>query len=525
MKHATRSVFTLTFLFGLVFLIADLYLSSKGAPIWIAGALGVGFILLNFLAAPWWIEYLLDIHWDSNRPELPARNLEFLKQLSTERGLTTPPRVAVIQCAMPNAFTFGHVQTDARIVVTSALLEILTPDEVNAVIAHEVGHIVHWDFIVMTLSSLVPLLLWELCAFLGDNRGYVRLAAYVSYWVSRFGVLSLSRTREYYADQFAAQATRAPGLLSTALLKLGYGMAQYASLRQAQSQPVKASKSARSAGARQTRLDGIFGMLGISNAQPSLSLSGVTPDEAARVIRWDLVNPFARLYEKAATHPLIGRRIEALNKEALAQGQAPTIPIPADLPMDWSNFLTSLILWIAPWICGIVLIARPILFRHSEAHGVIGIILTVLLFASWTARIAYRYPPNFTPHQVRALTENTSVSDMSAIPVRLEGSIVGSTDSTKLTPDLMFQDSTGMIFVLDRQSIPGARILLAQNANTLAGAKVVLDGWYRRKLRPYVELKKLETDDGRIHTSYSCYIQIGWALLACGVLYWLTRWS
>lgn len=524
MKHAIRSAFTLTFLFGLVFLIADLYLSSKGAPLWIAGALGVTFILLNFMVAPWWIEYILDIHWDAKRPELPARNLEFLKQICTERGLAAPPRVAVIDCAMPNAFTFGHGKSNARIVVTTALLEILTPEEVNAVIAHELGHIVHWDFVIMTLASLVPLLLWELYAFIGDRGGYVRLAAYLGYWVSRFSILSLSRTREFYADQFAAQATHTPALLSTALLKLGYGMAQYASLRQAETQASKASRSVKSLKTRQTRLDGVFGVLGISDAQPSLALSGVTPDEAVRVIRWDLVNPFARLYEAAATHPLIGRRIEALNQEAVAQGQAPAIPIPANLPMDWSNFLSSLILWITPWICGAMVIARPIVFQHSASRGTIGLVLTVLLFASWVARIAYRYPPNFTPHQVRALTENTSVSDMFAIPVRLEGTIVGSTDPKKLTPDLMFQDTTGMIFVLDRQSLPGARILLAQNAYTLAGAKVTLDGWYRRKLRPYVELKKLETDDGRIHSSYSCYIQIGWALLACIGMYWLTRW-
>jgi len=521
MKYATRSVFTLTFLFGLVFLVADLYLRHRGAPLWAPALIGIVFILLNYLFAPWWIEYLLEIQWGSQRNEMPARNVDFLKHICAERGMKTP-RIAVIHSAMPNAFTYGHVQSDARIIVTDALLEILTPDEVDAVVAHEVGHIVHWDFIVMTLASLVPLLLWELYAFLGDRGGHVRLAAYLSYWISRFGVLSLSRTREYYADQFAAQTTRAPHLLSTALLKLGYGMAQYASIRKAQVKTVKNAKSAQNV--RQTRLDGVFGLMGISNAQPSLALSGATPDEAARVIRWDLVNPFARIYELAATHPLIGRRIEALNNEAIAQGQAPAIPIPSHLPMDWSNFFASSILWAAPSICGLMLLAGRAFFHHSENRGIIGMSLAVVLFISWMMRIAYRYPSNFQPSEVRTLTENTGVSDMATIAVRLEGEIVGPTDPARLSPDLMFQDKTGMIFVLDRQSLPGARLLLADQAALLAGAKVVLEGWYRRNLRPYVELRKLETDDGRVHSSYSCYIQLVWALLASVALYFITAW-
>ena len=513
MKHATRSVFTLTLLFGLVFLIASLYLSYHHQPVWIAGGIGIAFILLSYLVGPWWIEFILNINWDSSRTALPARNLEFLQQLAAEQGVKMP-RVAVIKCAMPNAFTFGHVPGDARIVVTDALLETLTPEEVNAVIAHEMGHIVHWDFVVMTLASLVPLLLWELYAFLTDEVPLVSLAAYASYWASRYGVLSLSRSREYYADQFAAQVTHSPALLSSALLKIGYGMAQYASVRKAD---VKAKKNVRLA-----RLDGVFGMLGVSNAQPSLALCGVTPDEAARVIRWDLVNPFARIYEFSSTHPLIGRRIQALNKEAIAQGQAPAIPLPQHLPLEWSNFFVACAIWAAPWVCGFLLFAGRFLFHHSDARAIIGLTLTGLLFITWVLRIVYRYPAGFAPSQVRALTEDTKVSDMSAIPVRLEGEIIGSTG--RFSSDLMFQDSTGMMFILDRQSLPGASVLMADKAAQYAGAKVVIEGWNRRSLRPYVELSKLVTEDGRSHRSYSCYIQVGIAFFASVGIFWITRW-
>lgn len=90
---------------------------------------------------------------------------------------------------------------------------------------------------------------------------------------------------------------------------------------------------------------------------------------------------------------------------------------------------------------------------------------------------------------------------MTAIPVRLEGEIIGSTG--RFSSDLMFQGSSGMIFVLDRQTIPFAGVINAKRAAEYAGAKVVLEGWYRRNLRPYVELSSLKTDDGRGHRSYS----------------------
>lgn len=234
------------------------------------------------------------------------------------------------------------------------------------------------------------------------------------------------------------------------------------------------------------------------------------------------MNPFARIYEFSSTHPLIGRRMEALNNEAIAQGQAPLIPLPPHMPLEWGNFFVSCAVWAAPFVCGVMLLAGRAIFHHSDSRAIIGLALTVLLFVTWMLRIAYRYPAGFAPNQVRTLTEITTVSDMSAVPVRLEGEIIGTTG--RFTSDLMFQDSSGMIFVLDRQSIPFENFLMAGKASEFAGAKVVLEGWYRRNLRPYVELSKIETDDGRSHRSYSCYIQIGIAFVASVALFWITRW-
>ena len=70
-----------------------------------------------------------------------------------------------------------------------------------------------------------------------------------------------------------------------------------------------------------------------------------------------------------------------------------------------------------------------------------------------------------------------------------------------------------MIFMLYRQSIPFARFLFAMaDAEQCIGQQVQIDGWFRRGLRPYVEMSRLETEHGAVHRAYSRWVQYarGW---------------
>ena len=76
------------------------------------------------------------------------------------------PRIGYIDDGAPNAFTYGHTKNDARIVLTRGIFELLTEEEVKAVVAHELGHAVHYDMLFMTVAQLVPLFLYgvyEIC--------------------------------------------------------------------------------------------------------------------------------------------------------------------------------------------------------------------------------------------------------------------------------------------------------------------------------------------------------------------------
>ncbi len=85
----------------------------------------------------------------------------------------------------------------------------------------------------------------------------------------------------------------------------------------------------------------------------------------------------------------------------------------------------------------------------------------------------------------------------------------------------MIKDETGIMFMLDRQSIPLARVVMAQKADRLIGQRVVLEGWYRRGVMPYVELSRITCveDEDRGHSSYSRWIQMGCAVAGTALLY------
>ncbi len=76
----------------------------------------------------------------------------------------TAPRLGLIPDRNPTAFTYGLLRSNARIVVTDGIFEFLNEDEQRAVVAHELGHIVNRDFIVMTAAGTLVQILYQVYA-------------------------------------------------------------------------------------------------------------------------------------------------------------------------------------------------------------------------------------------------------------------------------------------------------------------------------------------------------------------------
>ncbi|MBI5971068.1 MAG: M48 family metallopeptidase [Deltaproteobacteria bacterium] len=148
------------------------------------------------------------------------------------------PKVYVIADPAPNAFAAGRNPQNASVGVTEGLLDIMSRDELQAVIAHELGHVKSRDILTMTfvtvLLGTVSLLSdWAIRAWrYGGVRTrrksgipalimlFIGLFVLVSPIVSRIMAMAISRNREYQADVSSAEFTRNPGALASALSKI-----------------------------------------------------------------------------------------------------------------------------------------------------------------------------------------------------------------------------------------------------------------------------------------------------------------
>jgi heat shock protein HtpX len=146
------------------------------------------------------------------------------------------PRLYVIPDDSPNAFATGRSPAKGAVAMTEGILRILTPDELEGVIAHELAHIAHRDTLIMTvsatiagtLSSLGNMAMWG--AMMGGGRSHddeegghpaaMLVSAIVAPFAAMLIQMAISRSREYMADEAAARYSGKPWALANALRKI-----------------------------------------------------------------------------------------------------------------------------------------------------------------------------------------------------------------------------------------------------------------------------------------------------------------
>jgi heat shock protein HtpX len=159
-----------------------------------------------------------------------------------EKSAIPPPKLAIVPDPTPNAFVFGRTTRGATLAVHEGLLKQLNEEEVQGVIGHELGHVKHKDFVVMTVLSALPLIAYLIArlsfqaAWFADGgkreqgvplRVLLLVAgavSYVVYIITLLCVMRLSRLREHYADAYSAYVTKEPRQLESALTKITYGL-------------------------------------------------------------------------------------------------------------------------------------------------------------------------------------------------------------------------------------------------------------------------------------------------------------
>jgi heat shock protein HtpX len=154
------------------------------------------------------------------------------------------PRVAIADTDVPNAFATGRTPEAAVVAVTKGIMRRLEPQELEAVLAHELSHVAHRDVAVMTIASFLGLvagLLTRVLFYSGmygggfggddrDNNGgaapviVIMLVSALVYVISFLLTRALSRYRELSADRSGAILTGAPSALASALTKISGDM-------------------------------------------------------------------------------------------------------------------------------------------------------------------------------------------------------------------------------------------------------------------------------------------------------------
>ncbi|HIP56699.1 MAG TPA: protease HtpX, partial [Ignisphaera aggregans] len=120
------------------------------------------FHIAQWLFAPYVIEALYRVrHVESSDPKY-GWLVNVVSNLAKKSGIHKRIVVGVAKIDIPNAFAYESPLTGPRIAITERLLRIAPPNEIEAVIAHELGHIKHRDVVVMMIISLIPALLYWL---------------------------------------------------------------------------------------------------------------------------------------------------------------------------------------------------------------------------------------------------------------------------------------------------------------------------------------------------------------------------
>ncbi len=530
------SAATLALLYGLLVLILLIVFDLTGVPLGTALIASAVVLFIQFLISP----FLTDLtqRWFYKTrfgAEIPAYLQEFIEQVCQEQHMKYP-KIGLIEDGAPNAFTYGHTKNNARIVLTRGIFDLLTEDEVKAVTAHELGHAVHYDMLLMTMAELVPMVLYAISRALingtkstvgssndsDDSKAAAAQAAlaaiaYVLYIISQYIVLWFSRTREYFADQFSVEATGDPEALSRALIQIGFGMSTHEEIAEGGKKGRQ-----RAINASSTNTLGIFD----SKASKSLTVSCFVNGEIDKThiknaMKWELWNTWAKWYELNSTHPLISKRLQAIDKLAPQYGRMPFIDFDLQKPESYfDDFLREIGISLLPVITFLGALVVGAVFWVGDDTEKLWIAAALLVLSAVFSLLKFRFThPNKEYYEANTagLLGEPKVSGIRSIPCELRGTVIGRGDPGCIfNEDYVLQDETGIIFLDYSQPLFILNKIFAifkskQNIDRFA----VVKGWYRRSPVPYVELYRMEVDGRTVKCfTYGFGLTIRWIWLA-----------
>ncbi|MDW7973159.1 MAG: zinc metalloprotease HtpX [Thermodesulfovibrio sp.] len=229
--HTLKTLVLMTFLTLFFIFVGSLIGGKYGATIALIMALGMNFFAYFFSHKIVLAMYGAKEVSESEAPELYS----IVRKLSQRAGLPMP-KVYIIESDQPNAFATGRSPKHGVVAVTTGIMRILSREELEGVIGHELAHIKHRDILISTIAAtiagaisyLAQMAMWA-NIFGGRNEeeeGGSPIVALImlilSPIIAMIVQLAISRAREYAADEGGAEIAGNPLYLSNALRKLHY---------------------------------------------------------------------------------------------------------------------------------------------------------------------------------------------------------------------------------------------------------------------------------------------------------------
>jgi Zn-dependent protease with chaperone function len=511
---ARRMALVVGGLVGLVLAVGVVAVVVLGAPPWFPAIAAIVTVGLQYVVGPPLLRWLVParvIPHDGRTYATDDPIGALVARRCRDAGVPLV-RLGIIDDGTPNAFAFGRTPRSGHVWVSRGLIERLDEDELDAVVCHELGHVRHWDMVVMTVAALVPMMLYLVYVtsrFVRRAEAQaVALGAFAAYLAAQLLLLALSRAREIAADRWSVRCRGDDGAaLASALVKIAYGIGEVDAARRQRAAALaesggKPTKDERRAERRADRIAATR-VMGIASEADGKALTGVLgrPEDAGRALaalEWDRTSPWARLLEKLSTHPLVATRLALLGPAPQGVGYGR----PADgsspgggrRPSRTYAVAGEAVIAVLPWAFAIAAFVAWQL-DHSRALAW----AVVALGASYVVKQAVRYRPGGRVHvdAVADLLHRLDAGPVAGLPVEVRGRVTGrGTPGYVLSPDLVISDDSGFVPLVYTNPVPfGREWFGAVKVDRLLGRTVVARGWYFRGPGPWIELRDLAIAD------------------------------
>lgn len=222
-----KTAFLMALMTALLMLIGDFFGGIKGMTFMLLVSIGMNFF------AYWNSDKMVLAHYNAQQvDERTAPELYGIVAKLAKKANLPMPKVYIIDSPIPNAFATGRDPEHAAVAVNSSLVDLLSRDEIEGVLAHELSHVKNRDILVSTIAATMAgaistIAQWGM--FLGGGRdedGESRnpiasiLVMLLAPLAAMLIQMAVSRSREYMADKSGSEICGNPDALADALLKL-----------------------------------------------------------------------------------------------------------------------------------------------------------------------------------------------------------------------------------------------------------------------------------------------------------------